>query len=70
MTIHQDIRQDRSAPDPSREKQVLRSEIARQIDEYLARGGCIQQIPTGEGDYWGMTLSEREERKRRRYAGE
>jgi len=70
MTVHEDIRQDHSTYSEDRAKADKRSEIARQIDEYLARGGRIQQIPTGEGDYWELTISEREKRKRRRHASE
>jgi len=63
------IRQDHSSVSAERAKAEQRSEIARQIADYLSRGGQIEQVPTGVGEYQTLTITERERRKRERLRG-
>jgi len=67
--LPEQIRQDHSSVSTERAKAEQRSEIARQVAEYLARGGRIEHVPAGVGEYQTLTITERERRKRERLRG-
>lgn len=67
--ISDSIRQDHSSVSADHAKAEQRSEIARQVEEYLARGGQVQQIPAGQSgeDPGTVTI---DGKRRHRWAGE
>jgi len=67
--LPEQIRQDHSSVSTERAKAEQRSEIAKQVAEYLARGGTIQQVPVGVGEYQTLTITQKEQRKRERLRG-
>lgn len=50
MALHELVRQDRTSL--QKQKDLLSAEIQRHVDEYLARGKSITEIPHGVSGEW------------------